>query len=263
MNNNIFDIKRFGKLIYRKWFHPTNFAWRNIYPFMALPVLFLLLNLWGGGNTVSLDSRASVFGLLIVISIVFAPFIYFNNYNHPKKGITDILLPASIFEKYMVMQLTGILFSPILIFIMYGLTDTLLSLLFPGKMNGFAVAEFITSFDTNWEKILIIFTVYQFTLFCNLWFVKNKQLKTFGIFILFHITLISLVIGLFFMFIEEMPHMSNLEFNVYEGSGQSLIIKSGDHPTEIIVQLLRIFVDIVMPISLAVGSYFMLKTKRY
>ena len=50
------------------------------------------------------------------------------------------------------------------------------------------------------------------------------------------------------MFIEEMPHMSNLEFNVYEGSGQSLIIKSGDHPTEIIVQLLRIFVDIVMPI---------------
>ncbi len=263
MSNNIFDINRFGKLTYRKWFHPTNFAWRTVFSFASLPLLFLLFNLMGDSSTVSLGSRYNVLVFLIVLSIVFSPFIFFFNYNHPKKGIIDAMLPASILEKYLVMQLTGIIYAPLLVVVLYGGMDSLLALLFPKVMSGFAVAQFVSLVELNWEKILILFTLQQCILFCNLWFRRNKPLKTFGVIMLFHIILTGIVVGLFFIFIDDMPHMVGVTFNVYEGRGQSLLIKSGDHPSVVIIQLLRIFVDIVMPIGLVIGSYFMLKTKRY
>ncbi len=263
MSNNIFNIQRFGKLIYRKWFHPTNYSLRSILPFASLPILFLLFNMIGGPEVVSTDNRGSILWFLVVVSIAFAPFIFFFGYNDSKKGITDALLPASSLEKYLTMHLTNLIYSPIFVLVIYGFTDTLLSILIPSRMPGFAVAEFFNSLSLNWEKVLILFTFQQMILFCNLWFRRNKLLKTFGVFMIFHIILIGVVVGLFYLFIKDMNYIDGLTFNVYEGRGQSLIIKAGDHSSIVIIQLFRIFIDIIMPIGLVIGSYFMLKTKRY
>lgn len=260
MTNNIFDIQRFGKLIHRKWIHPTNFAWRNL-ALMAFPILFLLLNFWKGIYTVSLDTRANIFGIIFVISILFSPFMFFMNYNHPKKGITDILLPASILEKYLVMQLTGLIYAPAIILLSYGLMDSLLGLIFPQIMTGYAVVEFFRELDTNWEQILLLFGLYQFILFCNLWFRKNKQIKTLAVLIITNIITAGIAVGIIYLFFRGYE-TDNMSIDIFNGKISTMMEYYYD-PLYLTIQLARFFVDIIIPGGLMVGSYFMLKTKRY
>lgn len=263
MNNNIFDIQRFGKLIKRQWFDASSLKTRNIFPFVLIPVLYLLFNAWKGYPSIAAYDRAETLSILLIVFIVFAPFMYYYNYNHQKKGITDAMLPASSLEKYLVMQLTGIIFAPLLMLVTFGGTDALLSLLFPKVMGGYAVVELVKPFDYNWEQMVITFTAYQSILFCNLWFRKNKPVKTFGVFIAFSIIISVIGVSLFKIFIVDAPYREmNNNFTI-NGEGSSLMIRPGDHPVVVITQIFRIFIDVIMPIGLTIGSYFMLKTKRY
>lgn len=263
MNNNIFDINRFGKLIKREWFNPKNFKFGSFVP-AALPILFLLTSFLNQSLNYSADQRATYLSVAVIILILSAPFVYFNNFNHPKKGIIDTMLPASSLEKFLVMQLTGLIFAPLFIIITFGGVDTILSLLFPKVMSGYAVVAAVKNLDYNWEKVMIMFTIYQSMIFCNLWFRRNKILKTLGIYIVFGIVMSIIGVLLFKIFVADYSYMYTEHINIsINGDGSSLMIKQGDHPAFIIIQLSRIFMNIVLPISLTIGSYFMLKTRRY
>lgn len=258
MTNNTFDIQRFGKLLKRQWLNPKSYKFGSFVP-AVLPLLFLLVRLLTESNEFNAENRAAVLISAVIIIVIFSPFIYFNNINHPKKGIIDAMLPASTLEKFMVMQLTGLVYAPLFILITYGGVDTLLSFLFPSKMGGYAVIEFLNNLDYNWEKYLLLFGAFQSIVFCNLWFVKNKVLKTLGAYSLFGgILMIVAVIAIHLFLNNE----SNINITM-DGSVGSLMIRPGDHPALVMTQLFRIFMDIIMPITLTIGSYFMLKTRRY
>lgn len=262
MNSNILNIQRLGKLIYRKWFHPTNFAWRNALPIALIPVFLFLFSFIDDSTVVAIGDRTSLFIFLLVVSIVFAPFFYFFNYNHPKKGIIDAMLPASSLEKFLTLQLTGIIYSPIIVLILYGGVDTLLSVIFPSRMPGLVFAELINSIDVNWEELLLIFTAHQSIMFCNLWFRRNKLLKTFGVFVIFYVVVFGIFIGYFLLFIQSLDPNSNINFNIFNDNGP-LVIRRGDHPAILLIQYFRIFVDIIMPLGLTIGSYLILKKKKF
>ncbi len=264
MNNNIFDIQRFGKLLGRQWLDPKNLTLRN-FIFAAMPILFLLINSLKGSPIIDSDNSGSFLIFAVIFVLLFSPFMFFNSYNHPKKGITNAMLPASSLEKFIVMQLTGLIYAPLFIFITYGAVDALLSFIFPKIMgNGYAVAVIIEeASNLNWEKIVIIFTVYQSMIFCNLWFIKNKLLKTFGIYIALWIGMLLIVLAILWVFTHYIDiEIDNINYSI-NSDGSSMMIKSGDHPAVIIIKIFRMFINIVMPIGLTIGSYFMLKTKRY
>lgn len=263
MTNNIFDIQRFGKLIKRQWLNPKSYKFGSFVP-AAIPILYLLIIFLNDSSESSASARADILLVMIISIIIFSPFIYFNTYNHPKKGVIDTMLPASSLEKFLVMQLTGLVYAPLFILITYGSVDTLVSFLFPSKMSGYAVVDLINNLDYNWEKSLLIFGSFQSVVFCNLWFVKNKVLKTFGVYALFGgLLMIAAIISIqLFINTSGDVDITNVSISM-DGNGGSLIIRPGDHPALVMTQLFRIFMDIIMPIALTIGSYFMLKTKRY
>lgn len=264
MNNNIFDIQRFGKLIKREWLNPKHLKLGNFIPAL-LPVLYLLITILNNNDASnSAVDRANILLFTIIVLVYFSPFILFGNINHPKKGIIDTMLPASSLEKFLLMQITGLILVPVYILVTYGFVDTILSTIFPKVLGGYAIITFFEILDYNWEKSLILFGIFQSILFCNLWFKTNKILKTIGAFSIFGGVMLMIAILLVKIFIEKGIDDSIINYNIsFDGSGSSLMIRSGDHPALVITQLSRIFIDIIMPIGLTIGSYFMLKTRRY
>ena len=262
MNNNIFQPARFGKLIFRSLRNNPRVLLQNIFVYVGLPVLFLL----GMPFDISLNSRHTFFVLLLNIFVIFSPFIFFYTYNHPKKGLTEAMLPASIFEKYLFMQLFCVVLVPLHVFVLYGGMDFLIALLFPQYFEGSVIGKLFSN-QINIDMILMMFLSLQAVFLCNLIFVRRKLLKTFGSFIAINMILLLLIKPIMsilggYEFSESFS--GEITFEIETGYNSNLFgFSDGDHPFLISLKVIRIFILFVLPAALMITSYWMMKTKKY
>ncbi|MDO5664052.1 MAG: hypothetical protein Q4G63_02190 [Bacteroidia bacterium] len=261
MTNNIFQLNRFHKVIVRNLQRNPKSWLQSILIFTGLPLVFFLINLADFG-AVNLANRLSFLEILIYFAFMFSPFVLFFNYNHPKKGLPEVMLPASVLEKYIVMQLACIVIAPLSVLVLYGGMDSLLASVFPRIFEGYAVQQlFLKSISFN--NFSQMFLIQQAILFCNLLFVRQKVLKTTGVFILTSIIFLTIT-GLAIYIMNSQNLFDDTEsISLNFGNRNFFEIYVDDHPFVITTQLARIFTQVVLPVALVIGSYFVMKKKRY
>lgn len=263
MNNNIFQFDRFGKLIVRNLQRSPKSWTLTLVVLAGLPLLFFLINVSGIDLHVGLTGRMIFLNLALVLAFILSPNILFYNYNHPKKGLSEVMLPASALEKYIVMQLACIIFAPLTVIVLFGGMDSLLAFIFPKIYEGYAIEQVWYGF-VNGKNLIQLFITLQAVLFCNLLFVRRKILKTAGALIL-ALIFILLVMSISITFFEEFTSLTDISENFnFNFEDRSIFeIYRDDHPLVIFIQIIGILADIVLPILLIIGSYRLLKTKRY
>lgn len=262
MNNNTFQFNRFYKLIVRNLQRNPKSWIQNVLIFAGLPLVFFLINLSNISAAINLANRVSFLEILTGFTFIFSPFMLFFNYNHPKKGLSEVMLPASVPEKYIVIQLACILIAPLSVVLLYGGMDTLLALIFSKIYGGYAVQQFFQS-SMNWNTISQMFVTQQAILFCNFLFIRRKVLKTAGAFIL-SLIVFSTIMGIGMAIWNSQTPFSNVENLSFSFGSRNLFeIHINDHPVVIAMQITRIFLQVVLPAALMTGSYFIMKTKRY
>lgn len=262
MTNNTFQFDRFYKLIVRNLQRNPKSWMQSILIFAGLPLVFFLINLADFGASVDLANRVFFLSFLTGVAFIFSPFVLFFNYNHPKKGLPEVMLPASVLEKYLVMQLACIVIAPLSIFLLFGGMDSLLAFIFPRIYAGFAVQQFFQE-SISLNDFSQMFLIQQTIVLCNLLFTRRKVLKTAGVFILTSIVFLTIA-GLAMYIVDSQNLFEDAEnINLSFGSRNLFEMHVNDHPIVITTQLARIFVQVVLPVALIVASYFVMKKKRY
>ena len=99
MANNTFQLDRFSNVIGRTFKQNKKVGLISILVFVGVPLLLFLFNLMGLKPT-SIAAREVFFKLIVIYTFILSPFIYFYSVNHPKKGLNEVMLPASVLEKY-------------------------------------------------------------------------------------------------------------------------------------------------------------------
>lgn len=108
-----------------------------------------------------------------------------------------------------------------------------------------------------------MFVTQQAILFCNFLFIRRKVLKTAGAFIL-SLIVFSTIMGIGMTIWDSQTPFTNVENLSFSfGSRNFFEIHVNDHPVVIAMQIVRIFLLVVLPAALMIGSYFIMKTKRY
>ncbi len=257
MTNNTFKLDRFSNVIGRTFKQNKKVGLTSILVFVGVPLLLFLFNLMGLKPT-STAARGLFFRQIVTFVFMLSPFIYFYNVNHPKKGLNEVMLPASVLEKYLNMMLFCMIIVPLTAIVLYGGMDSLIALIFPQYFKGFAIREFMKLF-TDWNGLLTIFLVMQGVFFFNVLFSSRKALKSIGAYML-----ISIVATILISTVTIIANNSTVAFDSYtRGDRGYFEIFKGDHFLMIFIQLNKIFMKIALPIGLMIGSYFILKNKRY
>ena len=262
MNNNTFQVNRFWKLIVRNLKSLRKYWVQSLLIVAGFPLLFFMINLSPIGMEISLDSRTSFLFTMVTALVIISPFMLFFNYNHPKKGFTEVMLGASVLEKYLVMQLACLLFTPLVIVTVYGGMDSLLALLFPTLYKGHVIQQ-IWQHSVDLKQITTTLLLQQAILFFNLLFVRRKVLKTVGVFILATIAMTTAVVVTISLWEASgsSAEFNNLHFDLNERA--LFAIYANDHPIVVILQVARIILQVILPLAFLTGSYFILKNKRY
>ena len=262
MQNNTFQFNRFFRLIKRELNHQTKTKLFFLIAFGGLPVFLFLLNILQGNDFLDVNARMNFLLIIMTIIFIFSPFIFFYGVNHPKKGLIDVMLPASVFEKYLYMQLASIITAPLFALVVYGGVDAVLSLLAPSVFKGSAVVHTIIYLqNTGWQTYTNLFIFQQLIFFFNLYFVTHKLLKTIGTALVFQIALTALVILIIKLAFPMLFENEDLYINI-PGKG-SLIFAQSDSAIEVIMKSFRLFFYFIFPVTLVIGSYLRMKSIRY
>lgn len=263
MNNNIFQFKRIGMLINRTFQQNSKTLLNNALVLAGLPILFLLLDRLGSGEGPYLLYRSNFLTFLVGVFFIFSPFFYYYFYNHPQKGLSEVMLPASVLEKFVVKQMVCMIFAPLMVLVFFGGSDALLTILFPKYHNGYAIAYFFNNRLTA-DGVLLSFLSMQAIFFSNLFFVRRKLLKTTASFMIINLLILIVLIAVFkvmesFGYFNEVT--GNMNFSLNERG--LFEFYTGDHPLVTFLLIFRMFMGVVMPIILLIGSYRLMKTNRY
>lgn len=263
MNNNIFQFSRVGKLFRRTFQQNSKTFLNNALVLAGLPVLFLLIARLASDEGPSLLFRANLFTFLIVFLFIFSPFIYYYSYNHSKKGLSEVMLPASVLEKFIVQQMVCMIFAPLMILVFYGGSDALMTLLFPMYHEGYVITHFFNNILST-EGLLLTFLSMQAVFFANLFFIRRKILKTIASFLVINL-LIGIVVLIVFKVMESCGYFNELAGHVdIRVKDRGLFeFYAGDHPLVTFSMILEIFMEIILPILFIIGSYRLMKTNRY
>lgn len=269
MNNNIFQFERVGKLIGRTFRQNSKTLLNNTLVLAGLPILFLLIARLTSNEGPALLFRSNFLAFTVGVIFIFSPFFYYYFYNHPKKGLSEVMLPASMLEKFAVMQMVCMISAPLMVLVFLGGSDALMTLLFPKYQDGYAIVHFFNNRLTT-EVVLLAFLSLQAVFFANLFFVRRKILKSIASFIVINMVLSILIIAL----IKGLDVLGFLEgyegsvgykgdINISYGDRGLFDFYRGDHPLMIFMMILRLFMEMVLPILLMLGSYRLMKTNRY
>ena len=264
MSNNTFQLDRFSKVMVRTIKQNKKIGLISILVFAGIPLLLFLFNMISLQPT-AFATRGIFLRLLVSFTFVLSPFIYFYGVNHPKKGLSEVMLPASVLEKYTNMILFCIIVAPLTALAFYGAMDSLIAIIFLKYFNGYAIIEFKTIF-TDWKELLRLNLFMQSLFFFNLLFSSRKVLKTIGTYMLVGIAS-TVLFSIGVVIADKMGLFEALgrsEIVVYNNGDRGLFeIYKDDNFMMIFIQLNQIFLNIVLPLGLMIASYFVLKNKRY
>ncbi len=119
MDNNIFQLKRVWLLFRRTFQQNSKMLLNNALILAGLPILFLLLGELTSGEGPSLSFRSDMLTFLVIVFFIFSSFFYYYFYNHPKKGLSEVMLPASVMEKFVAMQIYCVFFAPLMVLVFF------------------------------------------------------------------------------------------------------------------------------------------------
>ena len=262
MNNNIFQFNRLGKLFRRTFQQNSKTFLNNTLVLAGLPILFLLIARLTSNEVPSLLFRSNFLAFTVGVIFIFSPFFYYF-YNHPKKGLSEVMLPASVLEKFVVMQMVCMISAPLMVLVFLGGSDALITALFPKYQDGYAIAHFFNNRLTT-DGVLLAFLSLQAVFFANLFFVRRKILKSIASFLVINF-LISIIILVIIKVMESRGYFDAVSCNmsVQLNDRGPFEFYAGDNALTMFVMTLRIFMGIVLPILFMIGSYRLMKTNRY
>ena len=214
--NEVFDIKRFGKLVkYEVMNYIPNF-FKSLLIFASVIVAVWILSL-----TIDIDfmsaGRQGLVSALFTLTLALSPFIVYKDMNNRKKGYLYAMIPASTLEKIFSMILLCMIVVPVLSYAVLTGTDLLLWLFTKTGVGSFYGIEFFSPFSDDVIKVANLENPYQvldsmlyyvnivaYTIMFNTIFRKNKVLKT----ILFNISVTFALVIL----ITAVANMTSREF---------------------------------------------------
>ena len=191
--NEVFDIKRFGKLMQYEVINYIPRYFKSLLIFAS--VIFAV---WLFSTTVDFDvmstGRIGLIAVLFIFAVVLAPYIIYKDMNNRKKGYMYAMIPASTLEKLLSMIVVCLICVPVMTYAVLTATDIVLYLLSNLGIGSFMDIHFFNPFydDTFtvfnkemteyvnpvFDNILYFISVIAYTMMFNTIFRKNKVLKT-------------------------------------------------------------------------------------
>lgn len=212
-----FSFARYFKVLSYDFNHVLSKYLKMILP-TAIVVYFSLnlISLILFGSIMSYFMRSACYSAVIMIVIFLSPFFVYNDVNSRTKGVLYAMLPSSCQEKFLSQLVYSLFFFPVTIILSCGLLDLLLCELSPLIAGESVPTVFRIGNDLlGWEPFLMIVYVVSLAMAGNIYFRKNKMLKTIFVFLLMNVILsILLALMLFSNLQGEHLVISNIqEFN--------------------------------------------------
>src|SRR3989339_256258 len=266
---DIFNINRFGSLLKKELSERL--------PIMLKIAVILSISLIGFWLTyiifktdpqVSSHGRTVFLLLVTYFTAVMAPFNLYKGFNHPKKGIDYISLPASVQEKFLSMLIISLIAMPLIVLTSVLMTDTAIAMINPSVFKGFIFSDnsFINSSTTSFADMIIL------PLFCmlgNPLFRGNKVVKTFLSIAGTYIVFILIVAFLFlYAFKDQMTEIQGLQLQI-KLSVENLTelyrneVFEGYPAIKITIAVLAVLYNIGFPVGALAGAYYRMKTIQY
>ncbi|MEN6569907.1 MAG: hypothetical protein ABFC18_07855 [Rikenellaceae bacterium] len=262
--NDIFSFKRYSKLLTKELKER-----RIIILKMVGIVSIIVLGIWltsillKGDTGVSPSFRFSMMIMILVITMIAAPFNLYKSYNHPKKGIDYALLPASVYEKFFSMLTIVVIITPITILAALMLTDFVLSIITPSVFYGFAFSGKMD--EMSFSSIYDVLIVQWGFIFGNFLFKKSKITKTIslgiGIYLVLGLIFASTVKSVVFGQVDNSVNFS-MEIN---NLNDFLSNNSYDEENKIkwLLYTTKAIVYYIIPVSCLGGTLLKMKNQQY
>lgn len=265
--NEFFDINRFFKLVRKEYSERLPVILKIAAIFSLLLIGFWVSVIVFNGGEVSAKARVLYIFAATFLSMLMAPFNLYKSYNHPKKGIDYIVLPASSMEKFLSMLLNSLIVLPLATFFGVLLADTLIATVNPSLFEGYAIAH-LGSLGVVAEKYGEAVIVQLGFIFGNFLFIKNKIFKTLmsaaGLYILFAMVIMFLLTTVFKSDFEALQNM-NANINatsiselaeITDAQGITSILK-GFYYTIVVIFYF------ICPVAFLGGTFYKMKTQQY
>ncbi|MBP9019723.1 MAG: hypothetical protein KBG04_07900 [Bacteroidales bacterium] len=262
--NDIFSFKRYSKLLTKELKER-----RIIILKMVGIVSIIVLGIWltsillKGDTGVSPSFRFSMMIMILVITMIAAPFNLYKSYNHPKKGIDYALLPASVYEKFFSMLTIVVIITPITILAALMLTDFVLSIITPSVFYGFAFSGKMD--EMSFSSIYDVLIVQWGFIFGNFLFKKSKITKTIslgiGIYLVLGLIFASTVKSVVFGQVDNSVNFS-MEIN---NLNDFLSNNSYDEENKIkwLLYTTKAIVYYIIPVGCLGGTLLKMKNQQY
>ncbi len=266
MNNN-FQINRFGKLLRKELQERMPFILKVSLILSMIMVGFWLTKLiFSQGTAMYYTTRVAYLQTATYISAMLAPFLLYKGFNHPKKGVDYISLPASIKEKYISMIIISLIVMPAATFIAIVATDTIITLINPSVMNLFLFDSTMLS-DLRFTSFANALILPSFCILGNLLFKSNKMIKTALGTGVVYIIFVSLFAYLFLHVYQEQSELiKEMDIRINSSNFISLFkseIFEGYPGIRITAILLALTQSVVFPVGALSGAYYRMKTLQY
>lgn len=262
--NDIFSFKRYSKLLTKELKER-----RIIILKMVGIVSIIVLGIWltsillKGDTGVSPSFRFSMMIMILIITMIAAPFNLYKSYNHPKKGIDYALLPASVYEKFFSMLTIVVIITPITILAALMLTDFVLSIITPSVFYGFAFSGKMD--EMSFSSIYDVLIVQWGFIFGNFLFKKSKITKTIslgiGIYLVLGLIFASTVKSVVFGQVDNSVNFS-MEIN---NLNDFLSNNSYDEENKIkwLLYTTKAIVYYIIPVGCLGGTLLKMKNQQY
>ena len=268
--NEVFDIKRFGKLVKFEIVNYMPRFFKSLLIFASIIFATWMLSLTMDSDIWE-ESRAGLIQILFTLAVTLAPFIVYKDINNRKKGYMYAMIPASTLEKLFSMVILCVVIVPLLTYAVLTGADLLLWLFSKVGIGSFLHMDFYNPFTSvklvddeyllphiypAFDSIIYFVNIVAYTMMFNAIFRKNKVLKT----ILFNISMTFVLVIL----TAVIANNTTLEFweDMFEGIDEWL---EGKTDVELFAYTMTVCRCLTILLSIAFLSitYFRIKKVNY
>ena len=148
--NEVFDIKRFGKLVQYEVVNYMPRFFKSLLIFASI-----IFAMWTMDSDMLAASRAHLVQFLFTLAVTLSPFIVYKDVNNRKKGYIYAMIPASTLEKLLSMIVICVVVVQLLSYAVLEATDILLWLLSQAGVGSFVHLDIYNPFVDNWGTVTL------------------------------------------------------------------------------------------------------------
>lgn len=176
MDDNTFEMGRFSKLVKQTLKSKKKAFVITLLVIALLPLLLILFDMvykshpYDGGSSYT---HVKFYRNVFAASAILAPYLFFFQINRPGKRRVEAMFQASALEMFLNMALFCFILVPLSALIVYGVSHTLLTIVFPQYLYKFPLI-FLQSQFTGRLFIPSLILLMQITFFLNILYSENK-----------------------------------------------------------------------------------------